>query len=53
MFKFCISKANSLISRNLFYISIIFKVKDNDILKGNLKLIEHADNEEQVRQTNF
>ncbi len=53
MFKFCISKATSFISRNLFYISSIFKVKVNDMLNGNVKLNEHDNNEEQVRQTEF
>ncbi len=53
MFQFCISKATSLISRNMFYISSIFKVKVNDMLNGNVMLIEHDDNEEKVRQTEF
>ncbi len=53
MFKFCISKATSLISRKLFYISSIFKVKVNDMLNDNVKLSKHDDNEEQVRQTEF
>ncbi len=53
MFKFCISKATSLISRNLFYISSIFKVKVNDMLNGNVIFIEHDDNVHQVRQTEY
>ncbi len=53
MFKFCISMVTSLISRNLFCISSIFKVKVNNMLNGNVKLIEHDDNEEQIRQTDF
>ncbi len=53
MFKLCISKATSLISRNLFYISSIYKVKVKDILNGHVKLIEQDYNEEQVGQTEF
>ncbi len=45
--------ATSVIPRNLLYISCIFKVKVNDMLNGNAKSIEHDDNEEQVRQTEF
>ncbi len=39
------SKATSLISRNLFYISSIFKVNVNDMWNGNVKLIEHGNRE--------
>ncbi len=53
MFQFDISKATSLISIKLFYINSIFKVKVNDMLNGNVKLIEHDANEEQIRQTEF
>ncbi len=47
----CLNSAliSSLISRNLFYISSIFKVKVNDMLNGNVNVIEHDDNDEQVR----
>ncbi len=51
MFTFCVGKATSLISRNLFYICSTFKVKVNDMLNSNVKLIEYGDNEEEVRQT--
>ncbi len=50
MFKF---QATSFISRNPFYISSIFKVKVNDMLNDNVRLIEHDDNKEQVRQAEF
>ncbi len=53
MFKLCIRKATSLISRNLFYISSILKVKVNDMLNCKVKCIEYDDNEEQLNKLNF
>ncbi len=50
MFKFCVSKATSLISRNMFDICSPFNVKVNDMLNGNVKF-KNDNNEEQVRQT--
>ncbi len=51
MFNFSVGKAINLIYRNLFYTCSTFKVNVNDMFNGNVKLLEHGDNEEYVKQT--